>query len=289
MAVKQVTVGVPAYKAESTLRLAVESLLEQTYPVHRIHISDDASPDGTEQVGMALAAEHASVAYTRQSVNVGRVANFGALLHAADTDYFMWLAGDDRIDPTYVEKMIAVLEADRSLVACVSRVMFVDAKGGTSLATGSAPLTGDVATNLATYLSGPGANARFYALYRTKPLQQSFPTRSFHAWDWAVSAGTLLHGGHAEVPETLMVRDETPVADYIRSIDRDNAGIPLARVFPVWPMTMDLIWRQRIPLTWPILRALINLNLRFHCDYASMYHPHYATRVVPFLRKHLVW
>jgi glycosyltransferase involved in cell wall biosynthesis len=284
----QVTVGVPAYNGAATLRRAVESILRQTHKDCLIHISDDGSTDGTRAVGLALAAAHVPVSYTRQETNLGPSPNFRFLLRQASTPYFMWLAQDDTLEPTYVERMLAVLESDPGLVTCVSRVRFVRPDGSTRLAGGTYPLQADRVTNLAAYLSGPDDNARQYGLHRTEVLQKAFPTSDFLiGYDWALMAGTLLYGRHAEVPDVLMVREETPLQDYMVMI-RHHARGWLERVLPMLPMSRDLIFRQKIPLRLPVLKALLHVNLSMHFLYVGSRCPRYAG-VGRFLQRHLLW
>ena len=88
-------------------------------------------------------------------------------------------------------------------------------------------------------------------------------------------AGTLLSGKHEEIPEILMFRDETPSINYVQQVRQDNRGT-VGRIFPLMPMTKDLLLRQRIPLDLNIIRALIKINLELHCRYMAVFHPCYA-------------
>lgn len=285
----EVTIGVPVYNGAATLRRTVESILRQTHPACVVHISDNGSTDATAEVGQALAASHPNVVYTRQPTNLGPTRNFHFLLMQTKTPYFMWLAADDYIEPTYVERMLAVLEADPGLTTCVSRVLFTRPDGGSMLAGGSYPLQADTATNLAAFFTRPADNARVYGLHRTEPLRRAYPASHFVvAWDETLMAATLLYGRHAEVPETLMVRDQTSFQSAMALIRRD-ARWWLERVFPQLPMTLDLLFRKRIPLRWPVLKALLGRNIDMHFQYTSVYHPRYTAMVRPFLHRHLFW
>lgn len=282
------TVGIPVFNGEGTLRRAVESVLAQTHRVAVVHISDNASTDGTAEIAQALADAHETVRFTRHAASLGMSGNFGFVLQQAETAYFMWLAADDSIEPTYVERTLEALEADPRRVACVSRALFAAPDGTTRPVNGTYPLLADPVANLAAYLTDPSDNTRIFGLYRTRPLQLAFPSRYFHAYDWAIAAGTLLHGRHMEIPEFLMTRDETPSGAYVRAVRRDNPST-LGRLFPLLPMTADLVRRQRIPLRWPIIKALLRINLEHHRTYALVYHPRYGKAVDPFLRKYVLW
>ena len=284
----KVTIGIPVYNGAATLRRAVESALAQTCPDIAVLVSDNASTDETAEIGQALAAADGRVTFTRQATNLGMSGNFGYVLDQAGTEYFMWLAADDAIEPGYVERMLDALEADPGLVACVSRAFFVDRDGPTRPVSGTYPLLADPVTNLAAYLSSPSDNTRIFGLYRTWALRRAFPPRYFHAYDWAVAAGTLLHGRHAEIPEPLMLRDETPGLAYIKGARRDGNSA-LGRLFPVLRMTADLVGRQRIPLRWPVVKALLRINLELHLNYVVVFHPRYGNLIGPFLRRYVLW
>jgi glycosyltransferase involved in cell wall biosynthesis len=177
-----------------------------------IHISDNGFTDTTADVGQALAAAHPTVTYTRQPTNLGPSPNFRFLRQRATTQYFMWLAADDVLEPSYIERMLAVLESDPGLVTCVSQVRFERADGSSRLAGGSYPLQDDIVTNPTAYLLNPHDNARVYGLHRTVPLQRAFPTSNILVGlDYALMAGTLLCGRHAEIPEVQMVRNDRPL------------------------------------------------------------------------------
>ena len=138
-----ITAGVPVYNNGSTLRRAVESLLAQSLPPVRIDISDNASSDSTEEVGRALAVQHPSVHYTRQPFNLGPSGNFAFLLQRAETPYFMWLAADDYVFPSYLEKTSSYLDAHPDVTTCVSNVQFTQEGEPSGLASGGWPLRDD--------------------------------------------------------------------------------------------------------------------------------------------------
>jgi glycosyltransferase involved in cell wall biosynthesis len=286
--IEKVTVGIPVFNGAETLLRAVKSALSQTRPVEVIHISDNASTDKTSEIGRMLAASYERVLYTRHEPSLGISGNFGFVLQQARTEYFMWLAADDYIEPTYVERMLAELQADAGLVACVSQVRFFRNDGTTRMADGTYPLLCDRVSNLASYLSHPADNSRAFGIYRTQVLRKCFPPRYFHAYDWALVAGTLLHGRHMEVPETLLLREETPSAAYLARARRDHVTA-LGRLFPLIAMTVDVLWRLRVPLRWPIIRALLRINLQRHLDYVSIYHPRYNKIIGSLLRHQVLW
>jgi glycosyltransferase involved in cell wall biosynthesis len=283
-----VTIGIPVFNGAATLRRAVQSALAQTHRGAVVHVSDNASTDATPQIGRELAATHPKVRFTHHDTGLGISGNFEFLLRQAKTDYFMWLAADDYIAPSYVERTLEALDADPALVACTTRGIFVHPDGTEQPVSGTYPLLADSVANLAAYLSAPHDNTRIFGLYRTRALKAAFPPRYFHAYDWAIAAGTLLHGKHMEVAETLIMRDPTPVDSYKAAVWRDNPTA-VGRAFPVLPMTTDLVFRQRIPLQWPVIKALVRLNLEMHAYHVGYYYPLYNKTVTRFLRRYVLW
>lgn len=275
----RVTIGMPVYNGSDTIAAALDSLLAQSVAGFELIISDNGSTDTTEQICRAYASRDARIRYIRQLVNLGPTMNFRHVLFEASTEYFMWAAADDLWAPSFIAIHLAALDADPNAVASQSRVLFTKQRRPSHFSTGTYALTGSMRDNLARFLTNPADNSRYYALFRTAVLRQVFPTSNFFALDWAVSAATLLHGTHLEIPDALMIRDSSDSAMYEASIRRDHRFL-LGRLFPVLCMTSWLIFVRRIPLTGPIVRALFHLNWYMHLRFG-------AYRIGSFANQHL--
>jgi glycosyltransferase involved in cell wall biosynthesis len=114
----KVSVIIPCYNLGQYLDEAVGSVLAQTYQDFEIVIVDDGSTDPTTQTLLAdyrrprtrvMRTEHGGVSAAR---NLGIANTTGAYLCALDAD--------DRLEPTYFEKAVPVLDADLSItfVSC---------------------------------------------------------------------------------------------------------------------------------------------------------------------------
>ena len=134
------------------------------------------------------------------------------MVRRAETEFFMWAAGDDHWYPDFANRCIAELDANPSIVLATPLIAFEQEGEAAGLSDATYPLVGAIDANIRRYLLAPGDNSRMYGVFRTGAGQRSFPASSFHAYDWAFCAATLRFGGHAEIPEVLMVRDLTPVA-----------------------------------------------------------------------------
>jgi putative sugar O-methyltransferase len=263
MDMKRLTIGMPVYNGAATIAAALDSLLGQTLTDFDLIISDNGSTDDTQAICEAYAARDARLRYIRQPVNLGPQMNFRFVLFEAHTPYFIWAAADDLWAPAFAERNIAVLEADPGLVMSQSRVVFTERGVPTHLATGTYPLLDTPRRNAARFFQNPADNSRYYGIFRTEALKRSYPTRPFHALDWAVVAGTLRFGKHHEIPEPLMIRDSSDPASYARAVLADHR-FWLWRMFPVLYMTRWVLLHRAVPLSPELLYRLFRLNLYMH-------------------------
>jgi hypothetical protein len=200
---------------------------------------------------------------------------------------FMFAAGDDYWSPDYVTRMIDVLDRDSKAVCAVSRAEFVKDGKVVSDATGTVALLNSPEANIIRLLGAYDDNSRMYGVFRTDVAKRAFPPRDFFAYDWAFTAGTLREGTHVEIPEVLMWRDHTNPGRYIEYIRRDANGA-IERLLPMLPLTLDLLGRLRVPLSFPMISQLLRLNVDFHLLYLRRYHTSaygVSKSVVRFLRK----
>lgn len=263
---KRLTIGLPVYNGAATIAAALDSLLGQTLTDFDLVISDNGSTDGTQEICEAYAAWDERLRYIRQPVNLGPQMNFRFVLFEAQTPYFMWAAADDLWAPTFAARNIAALEADSGLVMSQSQVVFTERGVPTHLSTGTYPLQDTPRRNAARFFQNPADNSRFYGIFRTEALKRSYPTRPFHALDWAVSAGTLRFGKHHEISEPLMIRDSSDPASYERAVLADHRFL-LWRIFPVLFMTRWLLIKRLVPVSPALLHRLFRLNIYMHCRF----------------------
>lgn len=107
-----VTIGLPVFNGAATLARALETLVRQDYPNLQIIISDNASTDTTLDICDEFARRDPRIRIIRKKVNEGAVANFRAVLDAADGEFFMWAAADDYWHPQFISRLVPLLEND---------------------------------------------------------------------------------------------------------------------------------------------------------------------------------
>lgn len=98
-----ITTVIPTFRRPATLRRALQSVLNQTFPNFRVRIYDDASEDETATVVNEFRARDARVEYVCRPRNIGFFANFMDGASRVTTPYFSFLSDDDVMLPRFFE------------------------------------------------------------------------------------------------------------------------------------------------------------------------------------------
>lgn len=105
----QISICIPTYNRAHILPHAVNSVLNQTYRNFELIICDDASPDNTAEV--VAQWDDARIRYIRHPQNIQRSRNMRSGYEAAQGRYFIKFDDDDALTPTFLERTVAVMEA----------------------------------------------------------------------------------------------------------------------------------------------------------------------------------
>jgi glycosyltransferase involved in cell wall biosynthesis len=122
----RVDVIVPCYKYGHFLRECVGSALAQEKVNVRVLIIDDASPDGSAEVGGQLAAEDPRVELRRHTVNRGHISTYNEGLEWASGDYLLLLSADDVLTPGAFARATQLMEAQPELGLTFGRAITTD-------------------------------------------------------------------------------------------------------------------------------------------------------------------
>lgn len=114
------SVVVPAYNAESTLHIALDGLLAQSWRNLEIIIVDDGSTDNTAQVAEAYVKKDARVRYVPNPINMGAYPTRNNGMRAARGEFVTVHDSDDWSHPQKLERQIQPLINDPSKAATVS-------------------------------------------------------------------------------------------------------------------------------------------------------------------------
>ena len=184
--VPAVSIGLPVYNGELSIRAAVESLLAQTFTDFELIISDNASTDATESICREYAATDPRIFYFRHQKNQGASANFQFVLDQARGEFFIWAACDDVRSPDFVSVNLDFLRNNPDFVASTSPVRF-DGGEFDDRKMGDASLAGERPQRIIGFFTGWHANGRFYSLMRKDALKDCRAVGAhFFGADWAV-------------------------------------------------------------------------------------------------------
>ncbi len=147
-----VTVGLAVYNGENFIREAIDSILNQTFQDFELIITDNASTDSTQQICEAYAEKDSRVRYIRNPQNIGCTRNQNYTVQLATGKYFKLANHDDVCAPTLLEKCVAAMEQDPSIVVCHPRATVIDDAGR--------PLDKGIGKNDELYVGLTNANTR---------------------------------------------------------------------------------------------------------------------------------
>lgn len=169
-----VSIGVPTYNRADLLKIALDSLLAQTYKNIEILISDNASTDDTETVCREYGVKDSRICYVRQEKNIGQMNNYSFLLNKAQGAYFMWAQDDDWLNPAYLEVLVGILEEHSHYSVALSH--YYEKRIGTSLTLPLRALTHNYThqSHRELYercLYGKVSALLLYGLYRTQVMR----------------------------------------------------------------------------------------------------------------------
>lgn len=112
---REVSVVIPAYNREKTIRRCVNSVLSQTYPVREIIVVDDGSQDNTIRI---LEEEYKDSVIVIKQSHKGAQAARNAGIIAAKSEYIAFLDSDDEWLDKKMELQMKVLEEKPDAVVC---------------------------------------------------------------------------------------------------------------------------------------------------------------------------
>jgi glycosyltransferase involved in cell wall biosynthesis len=122
-----VCICIPTYNAAATIRETLESILAQTYPNLVIHVSDNASTDGTLKVVESVADGRVHI--HRQEQNIGAEGNFNRCIQLAEGKYTAIFHADDIYEPYMVARQVDFLEANPEAGAVFTEATTIDEMG----------------------------------------------------------------------------------------------------------------------------------------------------------------
>jgi len=191
-----ITIGVPVYNARGFLAICLDSLLAQEHRDFVLLIADNASTDGTDEVGRRYAAMDRRVRYHRHSRNIGMYGNMNFLLRAATTPYVKLANADDFWAPTMVSESLRVLESDPAIELAYPMMTLVN-ESGVAIQQYERRLhlvESDPAIRFRRVLTEIGLVSQLMGVMRTATVQRMRPLRNIPGEDVPFVAELSLYG-----------------------------------------------------------------------------------------------
>ena len=258
------SVGLPVFNGETYLEAAIGSVLAQTFEDFELVICDNASTDRTAEICNDYAARDRRIRYFRNPQNLGAAPNYNLAFSHARGRYFKWLAHDDRITPSYLDKTVRVLDERTDAVLCNAVVGYIDSNGApiglynSGLALADSP---SAAARFGWMVLRSHSCVDFFGLIRREALQSSLLHGSFHGADRALLAQLAIRGRLIQLPAPLVEMREHPNR-YTRSQGRSpgraawhDASKRGKISFPTWRLYAEYLKMVRRERMLPNERA----------------------------------
>lgn len=212
----KITIAIPVYNGEKFLKKCVDSILKQTRIDFELLISDNASTDSTATICKEYQRKDNRVKCIFQEKNMGAINNFKVLLENAIGDYFLFVAVDNYLSPTFLEKCSGILDSNPNAVGCISKIA-IDSKYGDPFMKekkilkkiglefrpfNTNPMLGTYQNRIKKMLK-EWQWEMFYSLYRTDKLRKSAIWENWTGFDAAWVLNILKYGEIEVINESL--------------------------------------------------------------------------------------
>lgn len=254
-----VTVIMPTYRHAEFIVQSLESVFGQTLQPDEIIVINDGSPDHTDQV---IAPYLNRIHYIRQE-NQGVAKALNRAINISRTDYLLFLASDDWLDPAAIEVLRDILARHRGVGVAHANRLKVD-EYMRPLPDGSVPHLG-IYTDLPLMLT-------YYTTYtpavmcRRDAILESGPVPEYrYCQDWALWISVALSGWHFYgTPEILGYYRRHPgntsCLEFLEETTTDEISmlqqfVHSGRLSPcLIPVAEEAIRYRRKVLAWELIR-----------------------------------
>ena len=212
----------PVFNGAESIAASIESLLAQTWRDFELIICDNASTDATAVVCARYASADSRVRYHRNPRNLGANPNYNLALARASGPFFKWASANDLCAPTFLERCLAPLQGDPTVVLAYRRTTLIDVTGRVEpYADGLDLREDDACLRLQHALERLRLNNVMNGIIRRATLARIPPLGSYPPADLALVIELALHGKFVEVPEPLFFRRFDPASTLGLRDERD--------------------------------------------------------------------
>lgn len=252
----RVSIVLPVYNGARYIEGALRSIRAQTMPHFELIIADNASTDDTLDICRRHADDDPRIRILTADRNNGAAWNFNRAVDVVTAPFFKWAAHDDLIDSPYLERCLAVIEVDPSIVLASPKAVDIDEQGDVigPIHSRSYATQPSVVDRVRDVLSFDTACVEVFGVIRTGVLRTTSLIGPYTSSDRTLLLELALRGTFVEIDDVLMRRRQHG-ARSIRSNAQDrNAWFdPTRRPGRSWPR-----WR----LTGEYYRSLARAPIR---------------------------
>ena len=228
-----VSIGLPVYNGERFLSRAIDSFLGQTLSDFEVVISDNASTDRTQAICEDYAQRDRRVRYVRQPRNIGAPRNWNAAVHEARGTFFKWASANDYIAPDMLEKCVAAMQADPSIVLCSGKTQLVGDADEPGIIYQSDETIADArpSDRLAHLADVLTMNNLQCAVIRSDALRKTRLDRLYPSGDLSLMMELALYGKFLILPETMLFRyqSQETFTTLLPALERQRIHDPTAK------------------------------------------------------------
>lgn len=125
----EVSVIMPAYNAEKTIGISIESVLAQTFTDWELIVIDDGSHDKTKEILTKMAETDSRIRFYQNEKNSGASYTRNRAVELAQGKWIAFLDSDDIWKPEKLEKQIKLAQIHPEMVICYTASSFINEDG----------------------------------------------------------------------------------------------------------------------------------------------------------------
>ena len=109
----KVDIIIPTYNRADYLKIAIESVFNQTYKDFQLYVLDNCSTDNTAKLMESYSSSQ--LTYIRNKENLGFIGNLNKALQTGSSEYFQIFHDDDLLEPNFLECVVEFLDRSDDL------------------------------------------------------------------------------------------------------------------------------------------------------------------------------
>lgn len=197
-----VSVVLCTFNGARFLEEQVESILQQTYPIAELIISDDASTDATPDIIERMALQDSRIRFIRLEKNIGFSANFQQAMLLAKAELIATADQDDVWHREKLARLVGAFASDASLIYCdsvkFSQKIPIDPRPSLK----NKKIEGSDPRRISVYNTVSG----HAMLIRKNLLAMAFPLPAGVYYDWWLAVVAMANDRIQFLPEILVYR-----------------------------------------------------------------------------------